>query len=44
MSTWRSVGGSGDPVNASPGKQTYHAKVLYSRAGRGQWPVCGRHL
>jgi uncharacterized protein YabE (DUF348 family) len=44
MSTWRSVGGAGDPINASPDEQTYRAKVLYNRSGAGQWPHCGRHL
>lgn len=44
MSTWRSVGGSGDPIDASSSEQTYRAKVLYSRAGRSPWPHCGRYL
>lgn len=43
-STWRSVGGVGDPINASPGEQTYRAQILYRRSGAGQWPVCGRRL
>ncbi|MGE5762997.1 MAG: ubiquitin-like domain-containing protein [Mycobacterium leprae] len=44
MSTWRSVGGAGDPANAAAGEQTYRAKVLYARSGRAPWPICGRHL
>jgi len=44
FSTWRGVGGSGDPIDASPDEQTYRARLLYQRSGRGQWPVCGRYL
>lgn len=44
MSTWAGVGGSGDPINASPGEQTYRAQILYNRSGAGQWPVCGKYL
>jgi uncharacterized protein YabE (DUF348 family) len=44
MSTWRSVGGAGDPANAAAGEQTYRAKVLYARSGRAPWPICGRNL
>ncbi len=44
VDTWRAVGGSGYPHEASPGEQTARAQILYRRAGRGQWPVCGRHL
>jgi uncharacterized protein YabE (DUF348 family) len=43
VATWRSVGGSGNPVNASPAEQLYRAKLLYKRGGAGQWG-CGRHL
>jgi resuscitation-promoting factor RpfB len=43
LSTWRSVGGSGNPVNASPAEQLYRAKLLYKRGGAAQWG-CGRHL
>lgn len=42
-STWRSVGGSGLPSNASAGEQLYRAKLLFKKAGAGQWG-CGRHL
>lgn len=43
-STWRSVGGSGDPADASVEEQDHRARILYQRSGRGQWPVCGRLL
>lgn len=42
LSTWRSVGGSGYPHQASPGEQAYRAEILRQRSGLGQWPVCGR--
>jgi uncharacterized protein YabE (DUF348 family) len=44
MGTWHGVGGSGDPIDASSSEQTYRAKVLYQRAGRSPWPVCGKYL
>ncbi len=44
LGTWAGVGGSGDPIDASAGEQTYRASILYSRAGRSPWPVCGRYL
>lgn len=44
LSTWASVGGSGNPIDASPEEQTYRAKLLYDRAGAGQWPYCGQFL
>lgn len=43
LSTWRSVGGSGNPVDASPAEQTARAQTLYNKAGAGQWG-CGRYL
>lgn len=43
LSTWRSVGGTGNPIDASPAEQLYRAKLLYKKAGAGQWG-CGRHL
>lgn len=43
LSTWRSVGGTGNPVNASAAEQTYRAKLLYKRGGAGQWG-CGQKL
>lgn len=42
--TWRSVGGSGLPSNASAAEQTYRAKLLYQQRGRSPWPHCGRLL
>jgi hypothetical protein len=44
LSTWRSVGGSGNPAQAQPGEQDARARALYARSGAGPWPVCGRHL
>ena len=44
VATWRGVGGSGMPHQASPGEQTYRAKLLYSSRGRSPWPNCGRLL
>lgn len=41
LSTWYSVGGSGNPIDAPSEEQTYRAQVLYERSGAGQWPVCG---
>ncbi len=40
--TWRSVGGVGDPAQASEYEQDRRADILYKRDGPGQWPVCGR--
>ncbi|HZG94618.1 MAG TPA: resuscitation-promoting factor [Mycobacteriales bacterium] len=44
MTTWRGVGGSGDPIDASRSEQTYRAQVLYRRAGADEWPHCGSRL
>ncbi len=41
MGTWASVGGSGNPAEASEAEQDYRAALLYSRAGSSPWPVCG---
>jgi uncharacterized protein YabE (DUF348 family) len=43
LATWHAIGGSGNPINASPGEQLYRAKLLYKKGGAGQWG-CGRHL
>jgi len=45
-STWRSVGGHGDPADAAKGEQIYRAWLLYLRSGHSwsQWSthtVCG---
>lgn len=44
LPTWASVGGTGDPIDASAAEQTYRAELLYERSGAGQWPVCGSLL
>jgi hypothetical protein len=41
VSTWQSVGGSGDPAAASEAEQDRRAAILMARSGPGQWPVCG---
>jgi uncharacterized protein YabE (DUF348 family) len=43
LSTWASVGGTGNPIDASPDEQTYRAQLLYKKAGAGQW-TCGHYL
>jgi uncharacterized protein YabE (DUF348 family) len=43
LSTWHSVGGAGNPIDASPAEQTARAQALYAKAGSGQWG-CGSHL
>lgn len=43
LSTWHSVGGTGNPIDASPAEQTSRAEMLYNKAGAGQW-TCGSHL
>lgn len=42
FATWRTVGGKGDPAQASEIEQDRRAAMLYKRDGPGQWPVCGR--
>jgi uncharacterized protein YabE (DUF348 family) len=44
IGTWQSVGGQGDPIDASPSEQTYRAQVLFRREGTSPWPVCGHYL
>ena len=39
--TWASVGGSGDPAEASEAEQDRRAAKLYETGGAGHWPVCG---
>lgn len=41
FSTWRVVGGWGDPAAAPRSEQTWRAWLLLSRYGSGHWPVCG---
>ncbi|HYO40085.1 MAG TPA: transglycosylase family protein, partial [Nocardioidaceae bacterium] len=42
--TWRSVGGSGLPSQASKAEQTRRAQKLFRRSGSGPWPHCGPRL
>jgi uncharacterized protein YabE (DUF348 family) len=44
LPTWRSVGGTGNPIDHSASEQTYRAKLLYQREGDSPWPVCGSRL
>ena len=41
FSTWRHVGGWGDPAAAPRSEQTWRAWVLLKNEGSGHWPVCG---
>ncbi len=41
VSTWESVGGSGDPAAAPEQEQDYRAALLYAASGSSPWPVCG---
>jgi hypothetical protein len=41
FSTWRVVGGSGDPAAAPRSEQTWRAWQLLRNHGSGHWPVCG---
>jgi peptidoglycan hydrolase CwlO-like protein len=40
-STWESVGGTGDPAQASEAEQDLRASILYEQVGASAWPVCG---
>ena len=42
MGTWASVGGSGNPAEASEAEQDMRASMLYAQAGSTPWPVCGQ--
>lgn len=42
LQTWASVGGSGNPAQASEAEQNQRAEMLYAREGAAPWPVCGR--
>ncbi|MEE6295748.1 ubiquitin-like domain-containing protein [Georgenia wangjunii] len=44
VATWRAVGGSGLPSQASPAEQTQRAQALQARSGWGQWPACSAKL
>ena len=42
MSTWQSVGGTGNPAAASEAEQDRRAAMLYAQSGSSPWPVCGQ--
>ncbi|MFF2622056.1 transglycosylase family protein [Oerskovia jenensis] len=42
--TWKSMGGSGLPSQASAEEQTMRAQMLQARSGWGQWPACSKKL
>ena len=42
LETWQSVGGVGNPAQASEAEQDRRATMLYEQAGASPWPVCGR--
>ena len=42
VTTWRGVGGSGDPAAAGPAEQDYRALLLLRLRGTRPWPICGR--
>jgi hypothetical protein len=42
LDTWRSLGGRGDPAEASEALQDRLALELYRREGTDPWPSCGR--
>ncbi len=44
LSTWESVGGSGDPAVATEIEQDKRARILFERRGPAPWPECGRFL
>lgn len=44
MSTWKSVGGVGDPRTVPYETQVVLAKRLQARSGWDQWPRCSRKL
>ena len=39
-STWRALGGDGDPADASEATQDRIALKLYRRSGTTPWPSC----
>lgn len=44
LRSWRWVGGSGYPHEATPAEQVLRARLLLARQGWGAWPVCSRKL
>jgi uncharacterized protein YabE (DUF348 family) len=41
LGTWAGVGGSGNPIDATPAEQLYRAQLLFAGSGSQPWPVCG---
>lgn len=41
-STWRAMGGDGDPAEAPEGEQDERAGELLAKEGTKPWPTCGR--
>ncbi len=44
LASWRGVGGSGYPNQASKAEQISRAKILQARQGWGAWPACTAKL
>jgi hypothetical protein len=44
LRTWRAVGGTGYPHQASKAEQIRRGEILQQRYGWGQWPACSRAL
>lgn len=44
LSSWRAVGGSGLPSNASRDEQIMRGQMLQARQGWGAWPACSAKL
>ncbi len=44
LSSWRGVGGSGYPHQASKAEQIQRAEILRSSGGWGHWPACSAKL
>ena len=44
LATWRDVGGTGYPHEATREEQIKRGKMLQARYGWGQWPYCSREL
>lgn len=44
LSTWQSLGYSGNPIDHPYETQLAAAQKLQARSGWGQWPVCARKL
>ncbi len=44
LPTWESVGGTGDPAEASPEEQDLRAALLHQQRGSSPWPFCGQYL